>query len=356
MKSYIRYRAGPGILPLLRDEGLDPRRVRVFCAPAGGPKWFVSVGFDRALISGGFLTRGPGRVLLAGSSAGAWRCLAMACRTPPDAYERLRVSYSRNTFTARDTPLSVQEALRKNVSDFIEDRDIEYILGHPTYDVAVHTVRARGPAASRVQGVEGLGLAAAAILNAVSPAAIGALFERVVFFSGSREPAFIGNSFPGTGVRLVKENLRDAALATGCLPYFVTGVENIVGSPPGVFRDGGITDYQLNADYEPGPDGVTLFFHYQERIVPGWFDKPLRRRRPSPRMLHRVLQVYPGPDFIRLLPGGRLPDREDFRTFVDRPTERIRRWDEVSKVSAILGEEFADHVESGRIGSLAEPL
>jgi len=67
--NYIQYKAGASILPIIRDEGLRPERIRVFAGPAGGPKWFVSVGFDRAIIKARFLEKG-GRVILAGASAG----------------------------------------------------------------------------------------------------------------------------------------------------------------------------------------------------------------------------------------------------------------------------------------------
>ena len=33
MTEYLQYRAGPAIFHLLREEGLDPRRVRVFAGP-----------------------------------------------------------------------------------------------------------------------------------------------------------------------------------------------------------------------------------------------------------------------------------------------------------------------------------
>ena len=47
---------------MIRDEGLVPERIKVFAAPAGGPKWFVSVGFDRAIIKSRLFHRGQGRV------------------------------------------------------------------------------------------------------------------------------------------------------------------------------------------------------------------------------------------------------------------------------------------------------
>lgn len=355
MKRYVLYRAGPDALELIRQEGLKPERVAVYAGPAGGPKWFVSVGFDRTLMRTGFLLNRGERVLLAGASAGAWRCLAMACREPADAYERLRIAYSRNVFTREDTPATVSAALKRNVESFIHEQDIPYILEHSHFDLAVHTVRAKGPAASANRRIEGFALIVAALCNALWSGTMDLFYERVVFYAGTGTPRFAGQSFDGRIVRLTRENLRPAALATGSLPYIVAGVREIPDAE-GVYRDGGLRDYQLNQDYCPGQGALTLFFHYQERISPGWFDKRLPWRRPPRKSLERLFQVYPGPDFLGLLPDGRLPDRNDFVTFVDNPHERIRRWDHVCDQSEVLGEQFMEDLESGKIRKLVEPL
>lgn len=356
MKHYLGYKAGPAILSMVRDEGLTPQRVRVFAGPAGGPKWFVSVGFDRAMIRERWLADTDRRVLLVGSSAGAWRCLAMACRDPLDAYERLRISYSRNTFTAADTPVTVAAALKKNVEDFLREEDAPYILNHPSFDVAVHAVRGRGPGASDGKWLQGSALLLAALCNAVSRRGTELFFQRMLFYSGDQVPRFVASSFSGRTVPLTRENLPGAALATGSLPYVVAGVRGIPAAPEGTYRDGGLVDYQLNQNYVPGKEALTLFFHYQERIVPGWFDKPLAWRRPRQDALDRLFEVFPLPEFVKLLPDGRIPDRNDFRLFVHDPAERIRRWDKVSELSEILGEEFLNDVASGRIRDLVRPL
>ncbi len=356
MTEFLQYRAGRAVLPLLREEGLRPRRVRVFAGPAGGPKWFVSVGFDRALIESRFLQRAGHRVLLVGASAGAWRCLAMACKVPLNAYEKLRIAYSRNVFNKMDTPESIGAALKRNVEDFLGDADVPFILDHPDFDLAIHSVRSRGPAASWNRKIEGSTLIGAFLLNMVARRGLSIFYERVIFISAPVPPLFLENSFRGRSVGLNRENLRQAALATGSLPYIVAGVRNIPAAPPGTYRDGGLADYQLNQDYCPGEEGITLFFHHQERIIPGWFDKVLPWRKPPKGSLDRVLQIYPGRDFLRLLPDGRVPDRTDFTVFANDPAERIRRWDRVSELSSVLGEEFLEDVESGRIGKKVRPL
>jgi hypothetical protein len=354
--AYLAYRAGPQVLSLIRDEGLDPRRVRVFAAPAGGPKWLVSVGFDRAIIRSRFLAEGSGRVLLAGSSAGAWRCLSMACSNPLEAHERLRMVYSRNAFTRQDTPRTISEALQRNVAGFLGDSDIPYILQHPVFDLAVHVVRSKGPAASENRLMQASALIAAAALNALTPLAMRLFAQRVVFFSGASAPPFVLHSFRGAFFRLTSQNIRMVALATGSLPCIIAGVRDVPGAVPGVYRDGGLVDYQLNQDYHPPEGTMTLFFHYRERIIPAWLDKALYWRKPSMETVARILQVYPTQAFMDLLPGKRLPDRTDFTDFMDRPKERIRRWDDVSELSEILGSEFLESVQSGKIRQLVQPL
>jgi hypothetical protein len=353
MGKFLRYKAGSAILNLLRDEGLSPARIKAFAGPAGGPKWFVSVGFDRAVMKSGLLNNGN-RVLMAGSSAGAWRCLAMACVDPLAAHEALRLAYSRNVFDATDTPTTVAAAIRGNVDAFIRDEDVNFILNHPNYDMAVHTVRARSIAASENPRIQGVALLCAVLLNTLNPAYMRAFYQRAVFYTGRPEPSFVPE-FDGVAVRLSEGNLRAAATATGSLPYIIAGVTDIPGGPTGVYRDGGITDYQLNQDY-CSRAGVTLFFHYQERITPGWFDKMLKWRKPAPSVTADVLQVFPTEEFVNMLPNRRIPDRNDFTTYVDNPGERIRIWDEVSGLSNILGEEFMDDLESKRIRHLVEPL
>jgi hypothetical protein len=356
VRDYLEYRAGQEILETIRDEGLTPKKIGVFWGPAGGPKWFVSVGFDRAMMRSGFLQTGHRKVLLVGSSAGAWRCIAMTCANPLEAHEKLRIAYSRNVFTRQDTPQTISDALRSNVNAFIADKDIPFILQNERFDLAFHVVRAKGLAGSDNKRSEGLGLLAAGFLNIFTPRGMDGLFERCVFHNSDRPPRFAQEGFRGSAIPLTPENVRDAALATGSLPYIIAGVKDISGGPPGIYRDGGLIDYQLNQDYK-SPDGtLTLFFHHQERIVPGWLDKPLTWRRPPTGALDRVLQVFPSEAFVELLPGGRIPDRTDFTTFVDDPQERIRRWDEASELSERLGEQFLEDTASGRIRRLVQPM
>jgi hypothetical protein len=139
----------------------------------------------------------------------------------------------------------------------------------------------------------------------------------------------------------------------------MSGVEDIPGAPPGVYRDGGLLDYHMNVPYGPFTktgQSIVLFPHYVNRIIPGWFDKIHPFRRPNREHLKNVLMLSPSPEFVERLPYGKIPDRGDFKRFKDDDAERIRYWKKVVKESRVLGEEFLEAVESGKIAESLIPI
>jgi hypothetical protein len=145
-------------------------------------------------------------------------------------------------------------------------------------------------------------------------------------------------------------------MASGAIPLVIEGLKDIYGAPRGVYRDGGLFDYHLNHEYTGKEGEMTLFFHHQERIIPGWLDKRLKKRKSPEHILDNVLMVYPSEGFIGTLPGGRIPVREDFAIFVDDPEMRIRNWREAVRQCEPLGEEFLETVASGEIRRVVELL
>jgi hypothetical protein len=101
---------------------------------------------------------------------------------------------------------------------------------------------------------------------------------------------------------------------------------------------------------------LTLFFHHQERIIPGWMDKKFKKRRPPDEFLDSIVMIYPSESFVESLPDGRIPDRGDFETFIDDPATRIANWRRTVELSAPLGEEFLEMIVSGRLKDAVERL
>jgi hypothetical protein len=223
------------------------------------------------------------------------------------------------------------------------------VLRHPSVRLHIGAVRSRGLLATHAKAQLAVGLGAAATANAVSRRLLGAFFERVMFHS-CEAPAFAFTDVATRNVHLDETNLREATLASGSIPLVMAAIENIPGAPRGFYLDGGITDYHFAMDFD-APPGLVLYPHFFDRIVPGWFDKPLSWRKPRGRLLDRMLFIAPSPEFVATLPGAKVPDRDDFVTM--KTAERQRRWNEVLAACQRLGEELEELLEGDRLAARA---
>jgi hypothetical protein len=352
MTRVLRYRAGAEALRLIRSEGFDPAMVRALAGPASGPKWLVLAPLDQALLEAGLLRREPSapRLLLVGASAGGWRMLALAAGDPAAVHRALLDAYIGQVFDRHHTPESVSAAYRHMLGEVLPPKARQRILHHPACDVALHVTRVRGPAAASARPLQLAGFAAWAGLNWVSARCAPWFFERVLLHT---RPEAFTPAFAGSVVRLDATNLMPAAVATGSVPLYMAPVRDLPGAPPGRYLDGGLADYHLDQRY--ADSGIVLFPHFQEAILPGWFDRYRPRRRPRPEVLADVLQLHPAPEWVAHLPDGRLPTRDDFLHFIDDPAERIRRWRSAVAAAESLGEALLDDLAAGRIPDLVEP-
>ena len=171
-----------------------------------------------------------------------------------------------------------------------------------------------------------------------------------------RDPLPFGlDDYRSRQVQLTEGNLTPAILASCSIPFWLDAVHDIPGAPRGAYWDGGITDYHLHLDYAAMSDGLVLYPHFQRQVVPGWLDKAWKRRhRASPRLANLVV-LAPDEQWIRTLPGGKLPDRSDFKAFGDDLAGRMAAWRRAISESRRMADEFAELAASGR-PVLAEPL
>ena len=137
-------------------------------------------------------------------------------------------------------------------------------------------------------------------------------------------------------------NFRDAVLASGSIPLVMEGMRDLADTPAGTYRDGGVIDYHMNLPYSIGDDELVFMPHFFEHMTPGWFDKKLKRRRPSGKGLENMVLVAPSSDFVASLPGGKVPDRTDFATYHGRDEERMSVWRGVVDSCRVLGDELAE--------------
>jgi hypothetical protein len=355
----LQLHAGPRALALLREHGLQPQAVRAIPAAAGGPKGLVLNPLDRFLF-GHWLRDAPQTLHLLGASIGAWR---MAVATLPDCDARL-AELAEDYITQQyehapgkaPTPTHVSQAFGQKVEQRLGARAAQ-VLAHPTRRLHVFTSHGRNVLHRQGRWRTPLGYAGAFAANALHRRALGSFIDRVVFSDARGALPFPLADFPTHRVGLTPGNLAPAVLASCSIPFWLDAVHDISGAPPGAYWDGGITDYHLHLDYAamddapapgwPGGPGLVLYPHFQAQVVPGWLDKAWKRRHRASPMLDNLVVLSPSAAWVATLPGGKLPDRADFKTYADDDAGRMRVWRRALAESQRLAEEFAEIVTRG---------
>jgi Patatin-like phospholipase len=353
MASSLTLLAGPDARALVRERGLRPEDVDVIPGASGGPKWLVLSGLDRMLF-GDFLQAPRTRPLhLIGSSIGSWRLACLAQKEPVAALDRFEEAYVQQRYPAKPSAAQVTETSARILERLLGETGAQEILTHRWARLHVVTARCRGPLASERRGMQLTGLALAALGNALTRRSLPLQLQRVVFHTaGDASPFAALRDLPTVHRALTPENLRPALLASGSIPLVLSGVQ-IPGAPAGTYRDGGVVDYHLDLHYGPGA-GLVLYPHFYPYVVPGWFDKSLRWRRANALNFRRALLLAPSAEFVARLPGGKIPDRDDFVRLSD--AERMKAWRTVRAESERLGDELRELMATGRLAEAVRPL
>ena len=354
--SRLRIKAGQGAYEIIKDGGFNFDSISSYFGPAVGPRWLIASGFDLTLLTKGILGR-ANAVHLIGSSAGAWRFAAWLQPQAAECYRRLIDAYINVEYSRDDTPQTVLSKLTNVLNEYVEDDALSFALLNKKYRLSIITARGRGLIAAENLWLQKIGLATCFLFNYFSRNNIYRFAERVVFCNGAKPSPFcLRPQFRGRFVRLSETNFKYAVMASGAIPLVVAGVQNIYGAPRGIYRDGGLIDYHLTQQFSAKENDLTLFFHHQERIIPGWLDKKIVRRVPDAETLSNVLMVFPSQSFIETLPDKKVPDRDDFLTYIDDHDQRVKNWYKAVELSAPLGDDFLELVESGRIRDVVEKL
>jgi len=320
---------------------------------SGGAKWLVLSKLDR-VVADTIIPRLREPVYLIGSSIGAWRFACYAQDRPLEAIARFEEAYLGQTYSDDPDRDEITAKSREILRYVLGETGAAEILSHPKFRMNVMTVRSRHVTASEQPALLVPGLLAAAALNAVTRRSLGVFFDRVLFYdSRDLPPFFDARGFPLSQVELNEANLEDAIVATGSIPMVLSGVRDISGAPRGIYRDGGVIDYHLDLP-QSAPDKLTLYLHFIDRIVPGWFDKKLSWRKPDPSNIDRTILVSPSVEFVSRLPYAKIPDRRDFLNF--EPEQRVRAWRTVVDMCDELADEFHEVLEKDQLAARLEPL
>jgi hypothetical protein len=342
--------AGAGAVAELRDGGLEPDRIRSFVGASGGPKWLVLHGLDRVLFPW-LLERAKAPLHVVGSSIGSWRAATLATREPLRALEQLCHEYIEQRYSRKPTPREISAGGEKILSAVLGADGVAPLIDHPLLRLHIVTARMRHLGA-REGTAQQLGLGAAIVLNAIDRRALGLSLERVVFdAAGDPGPFAPWQALPTTHVPLTSHNALAALYASAAIPAVMEGVRDPHGAPRGTYRDGGVADYHFGREIDAA-DGLTLYPHFYPHLVPGWFDKMLPWRRT--RGLKRTIVIAPSREHIASLPGGKIPDRDDFVKMSDQ--DRIAAWRKVIALGERMADELGELLTTGRLGQVVGPL
>ncbi|WP_109992564.1 patatin-like phospholipase family protein [Salinisphaera sp. LB1] len=353
---YLTLKAGPAARVALAEGGLTPARVGALAGAAGGPKWLAIAAFYRALFTDWFAER-EAPLPIVGSSIGAWAG-AVACHPsdPGAALDALTEAYIGQCYSMKPDAAEITATLAGILDQVLTPEVRRGVLTHPRYRLHAMTVRSRAAMATDHRALLAAGSVAAGLANAASRRWLGAFFERVVFARDGDSMVYAEDGIASRTVALTEHNLRDAIFASGNVPLIMRAVKNPAGAPPGLYRDGGLTDYHIDqpllAAGTTAP--IVLMPHFDTRLVPGWLDKRLGWR--TPRHADHVLLVGPGPAFNDRLVDGAVPGRRDFYRYAGDDARRERAWRQAVDAGRFMRDAFFDLVATGRLIEHVENL
>jgi hypothetical protein len=337
--------AGKTAAKIINEQGFKPELFTSFLGASGGPKWFTLFGLDK-YIFGEFFKHRTQPLNLIGSSAGAFRSACFAQNDPVAAIKRLAKSYSQTRYSSnKPTPAEITLKARALLDDVFGDDGVTEIINNPVFKAHFIVAKSNGFIASEHKLIQLLGLSKSYMLNRINRKLLGSQYERFIFGAPNSNLSITDSyKFKTQSIELTQTNLKDALLASGSIPLVMQGIKNIAGSPPGIYRDGGIIDYHF--DLKINNPGLILYPHFNSDPKAGWFDKNLKRKV-APQNYDNVVMITPSKEFVANLPYGKIPDRNDF-TDLDADT-RIKYWNTVFSETEKLADDFDRKLNSENV-------
>jgi hypothetical protein len=77
-------------------------------------------------------------------------------------------------------------------------------------------------------------------------------------------------------------------------------------------------------------------------------DKAWKHRHRASPWLSNVVVLSPNPEWVKTLPNGKLPDRDDFKAYGDDLAGRMRVWRKAIGEAQRLADEFSQQVQADR--------
>lgn len=333
----LSIKAGSIATRLIQQQGLHAAQVDVIPGAAGGPKGLGLQGLDRAIFTE-FLPQSPQRRTLIGASIGSWRFASILAWGAQEGTERLAELYTHLDFPAKAKRQQVSQICAEMLNHLLSDR-AERLIDHPDYHLTIISAKAR----HLFQSDKNLALltAIAGIVgsNAIARKHCQHFMQRVISQPAHATQFHLPpDDFATHYQHLNRDNIHAWLMASASIPGVMNAVRDIPHAPEGSYRDGGLIDYHLDLDFQS--QGIVLYPHFTDHIVPGWFDKIWTSRYANSDTQSRTLLLSPSVEYLQQLPLGRLPDRKDFTEKGLSRQKRIQLWQQCIAESQRMGDEF----------------
>jgi hypothetical protein len=332
--------AGPSALKHIRENGLAPNDISTIFGASGAAKWLAIAGLDHAVFSEFMPQRSRSTpVDLFGTSVGAFKLSASARKDPGAALLATAKAYVEQSYQGATRLEAIDEqtgiVLNKAFAPHTPDA-IQEILSNERYRLHIGTVRCHG---------------------GLNSANLRGLTERAVF-SDPRSPLQF-RARDGYAVRhdkLTPENFMLALRASGSIPIYMSPVR-LPEDPAHIYHDGGMLDYHpVPGTFWPDTEGLILYPHFYDHFKMRWFDKFYPWRKAPKAQLDKVVMIAPSRAWVKALPDGKIPSRQDFPKYQKKEAERFDKWNEVVARSHALGAQFIDACRSGEVAESVVPL
>jgi len=308
---------------IIGDQGWKGAPFKTMIGASGGPKWLILSEIDQMLASE-LLRHQIEPLQLLGSSIGTWRHACLSQPQPGAAIQRLQTAYLQQHYSsAKPSPAEVSHVAEYLLREALGSHGATHIIEHERFHNIIIT--ARGRALTKAQS--GLPLAASMAIasgaNALSRKALQLFFQRIAFCHSAISTVPFSTAFNTQTVPLSEVNLIPALKASGAIPLLMQCEPSIPGAAQGPFWDGGIIDYHFSLTNSDA-DGLILYPHFSDLMIPGWFDKMLPWRAQSHPAIDNLILMCPSRSFLETLPHQKIPDRSDFRHLT--PQRRSAYW------------------------------
>ncbi len=353
----LTIQAGPKAFEHIQNNGLQATDIDAVFGASGAAKWLAIYGLDRAIFSQ-WLTQLEQPLLLYGTSVGAFKLAAACLQDPAVSLDRLATAYTEQSYPEAEFSADkiAQETL-KILATISADGGVEKILSHPYFRFNCGAVKTSNAMTINQSTRQKLALAKAFIQSFQGRKGYAKQLQRAIFHHPDSAQNLQGIDDVITHhVPLSQDNLNDALLASGSIPGLMHGIVNPAGAPAGTYFDGGMLDYHPIPKYLGISDGLVLYPHFYQHLIPGWFDKFFKSRYASAQLLDNVILASPSQQMLEQMPGGKIPDRKDFITFKDDDQQRKQNWRKVMNLSLQLGDEFLELMNSGKLAEEVKPL